>query len=853
MSCDRRRGRQPPAPPGAGLQSATRECVYGHSQSKSPRSQSAPNRLENPNTHKRQRRYEGSRTKEKVDAFDLDGEPQPSASSCTSGIYEKLDESKRQIRILELHPGSGEESVSGHLITVDLPVLPLDFDESIFIDELSRISNDTVFAVRSGNRVLEDDLDRWEYIHDALIWLLACRFVESFHILLESPRAPKAKIVDQLRSFGISSSSSLSELALAVQGISSLLETRLSKCVAYHSWTHDLIGLTRRFSRRSRDRRFAVRFAEQLHKAFNIFVSEDSDGVSALTPVDVYSLARFTRKICPQNTSQFVAISWFWGDAKHRDKMELDGIPLDIPFNAKCALRDLRDSVHSKRLWIDAVCINQDDKSERASQILLMSDIYSQAALTYVWLGNNDPVTQQAICNLKLLRCLSSYVEHVDAADVPESASSARSVRQILDNIRSGHRITRTQWQYMLVPSFSGYVYPLFDLPWFGRLWVFQEAALSRRCLIVFDSNTTLPWEDLWHGMGLIFECTSFRGRGKRGLILIAAVVIHRHNLRNGSRLLKLAIQNEHQDCSDPRDHIFGVLGLTVWAKHRLRWPHLIQPSYTKPVSDCMRDATRVMIEQECDLSVLLRWREVEQSPTWAVHWHRHKHIRGHPGFSGLCPLDQRPLDLNLMHESPDLNILLLKGHSIDFVHSTTALFDVDEDEAVIKREDSGLAALELALRRIMDLSARTGFEFSPHTITLTLLACGHSRRLRSTSETEDFYSLVCVVSNVWDGIRGRRSERCLDLPTSDMHIFGQFCGVYRPCRLFTTQAGQLCVGPGGAQEGDKVVGLFGLDLAALLRPEQSWFTFAGVAYLDREFPVVHDTSTLPPEIFEIR
>ncbi|KAM0690783.1 hypothetical protein Q7P36_009552 [Cladosporium allicinum] len=348
-------------------------------------------------------RYEGSRTKEKADAVDLHGEPQPSASSCTSGIYEKLDESKRQIRILELHPGSGEDPISGNLITTNLPVLPLDFDESIFIDELSKISNDTVFAVRSGNRVPEDDLDRWEYIHDALIWLLACRFVESFHILLESPRAPKAKILDQLRSFGISSSSSLSELALAVQGISTLLETRLSKCVAYHSWTHDVIDLTRRFSRRSRDRRFAVRFAEQLHKAFNMFVSEDSDGVSALTPVDVYSLARFTRKICPQNTSQFVAISWFWGDAKQRDKMELDGIPLDIPFNAKCALRDLRDSVHSKRLWIDAVCINQDDKSERASQILLMSDIYSQAALTYVWLGNNDPVTQQAICNLKLL------------------------------------------------------------------------------------------------------------------------------------------------------------------------------------------------------------------------------------------------------------------------------------------------------------------------------------------------------------------------------------------------------------------------------------------------------------------
>ena len=205
------------------------------------------------------------------------------------------------------------------------------------------------------------------------------------------------------------------------------------------------------------------------------------------------------------------------------------------------------------------------------------------------------------------------------------------------------------------------------------------------------------------------------------------------------------------------------------------------------------------------------------------------------------------------MHESPDLNILLLKGHSIDFVHSTTALFDVDEDEAVIKREDSGLAALELALRRIMDLSARTGFEFSPHTITLTLLACGHSRRLRSTSETEDFYSLVCVVSNVWDGIRGRISERCSDLPTSDMRIFERFCGAHRHCKLFTTQAGLLCIGPKGIREGDKIVRLFGLDLPALLRPQQSWLTFAGVAYIDREFPGVQDTSALPPEIFEIR
>lgn len=124
-----------------------------------------------------------------------------------------------------------------------------------------------------------------------------------------------------------------------------------------------------------------------------------------------------------------------------------------------------------------------------------MSDIYSFANLTYVWLGTEDLVVQTAIYNLKLLTSLSSYVEDVDAAGIPvpkdwplyvpadlesklrmefklrvefnstlnsvdtyhwlESASSARPVEQIIERAWSGHRITRTQWQSILVPSQS--------------------------------------------------------------------------------------------------------------------------------------------------------------------------------------------------------------------------------------------------------------------------------------------------------------------------------------------------------------------------------------------------------------
>jgi hypothetical protein len=587
--------------------------------------------------------------------------------------------------------------------------------------------------------------------------------------------------------------------------------------------------------------------------------------------------------------------------------MELDSKPLEIPINAIRALRDLRDSVHPRKLWIDAVCINQEDKAERASQILLMSDIYSFAHLTYVWLGNEDPVIQVAVYILMLLKSLSPSFNDVEEADTPDpdltllkgivggdmvdnlspkdgplfvppdheslsdvssdfpshsadhyrwldSASSTRSVDEILRRIPQGYRITRAHWQSILAPRCCRLTWPLFELPWFSRLWVFQEAALSRFCTFVFGSCRTIPWNDLARGVCLMRIFAIRDIPDPRGVDLIIGAVLQANCSRDGSPLLALVSQNVNQECTDPRDHIFGLLGLTVWAKQRLRWPPLIQPSYVKSVSDCMRDATRVMIEQEGNLSPLLHWYEVEQSPTWAVHWHRHKHISLSPIWSHatkasvLCSPNLRSLDLNLMQESPDLNMLLLRGHSIDFVHSTTALFTVEE----VKVAKTGLATLEMTLRRIMDLSTRAGFDFPPRTITLTLLACGLPYQ-PCTSVTDELHSLECVVSDLWDELHDPKSERCSDPPISDTYILARFCGVYRNCKLFTTQAGQLCVGPGGLQDGDKVVRLFGLDLAALLRPEQSWFTFAGVAYIDREFPGVQDTSALPPEIFEIR
>lgn len=171
--------------------------------------------------------------------------------------------------------------------------------------------------------------------------------------------------------------------------------------------------------------------------------------------------------------------------------------------------------------------------------------------------------------------------------------------------------MTQKEWRSIFIPRVCPRIWPIFELPWFSRLWVFQEVVLSRRCTIVFGPNTTLSWKDLEDGACLLGRFP----RAPHGLSLTRSVRIesaYSGTGKAGSSLLQLVTQHVEQECTDPRDYIFGLLGLTLWANRRLRFPDLIQPSYVKPVSDCMRDATRVMLQQEGNLSALLHLRQFE-------------------------------------------------------------------------------------------------------------------------------------------------------------------------------------------------------------------------------------------------
>ena len=99
----------------------------------------------------------------------------------------------------------------------------------------------------------------------------------------------------------------------------------------------------------------------------------------------------------------FEALSYVWGPQEPLYDLLCADVKLRvlrIGPNLRDALLHLRfhPSVHTnpRVLWVDRICINQDDIEERAPQVQLMHSIYRGCQQALVWLGMDDPNTEEA-------------------------------------------------------------------------------------------------------------------------------------------------------------------------------------------------------------------------------------------------------------------------------------------------------------------------------------------------------------------------------------------------------------------------------------------------------------------------
>ncbi|KAI9900048.1 hypothetical protein N3K66_004310 [Trichothecium roseum] len=327
----------------------------------------------------------------------------------------------------------------------------------------------------------------------------------------------------------------------------------------------------------------------------------------------------------------FEALSYTWGSLENpgtayiRPSTGNDGLPVDatassslpIGKNLESALRNLRSATATRTLWVDAVCINQDDDEEKAVQVVRMSDIYSLATRVVVWLGPEESGDDSRLA-VSTLAHLGAQVETtLDGFRLTSPGAQEPTWYNIDVTLPYSPR----QWKA---------IRRLISRPWFGRVWTAQEIQLANRLAIVQIGNASLSWSLFRRAVDCLKDKPQ-HGDGER-----LPLGFLTSSIMNGADrpFVDLLRRHAHRECSNPRDKIYGMLSLVP-----PRFAAAIaRPSYSQPVADIYADAfitsTRLTTRWEifgCDVAE--RSPDLVAAPSWVPDFDPAGH-RGY--FSGL-------------------------------------------------------------------------------------------------------------------------------------------------------------------------------------------------------------------------
>ncbi|KAM0795427.1 heterokaryon incompatibility protein-domain-containing protein [Usnea florida] len=309
----------------------------------------------------------------------------------------------------------------------------------------------------------------------------------------------------------------------------------------------------------------------------------------------------------------YEALSYVWGTTENPVEIKVGpsgSETLAITQNLAIALPYLRHEKHFRTLWIDAICINQQNLHERSSQVKMMGDIYRLADRVVVWLGIEKDNSAHI---LKLLSQLGSENE-VDYRLLRVSPASSESAFPWSD------RNSTFPYSDQEVRDMGA----LFSRPWFSRLWVCQEIRLAGSDSIFICSSETMLCRTFFKA---IFYLTLKRWDGHDAYFLGSKLpeqmlqVLDLYGMEIELGLCETIRKLHPFRCSDARDRIYSVLSLL----HRLDKGFKIEPNYTQTTAVIYKDFALKYIEYrqrldilaECDIPIGL----AVGLPTWVPNW----------------------------------------------------------------------------------------------------------------------------------------------------------------------------------------------------------------------------------------
>ncbi|KAI1154489.1 HET-domain-containing protein [Nemania diffusa] len=429
----------------------------------------------------------------------------------------------------------------------------------------------------------------------------------------------------------------------------------------------------------------------------------------------------------------YKALSYAWGNANKNRVIRVDDIGIRIPENLFNALIALRPSEFPSLMWVDYLCIDQRNDTEKAWQVALMGDIYKRADQVIAWLGPGDSESRRAIEYLDELgeeayscgfyhnlhigdtmwrELARYYARHPDGFTYDSSFTYLQQVLGVYTPIfiRLGNLFRRIngldgKGKYFPVREMNN----MLQRPWFGRVWVLQEIALSREAIFICGTMK-INRRKLAAALNAYqcFSRTLFGMLKDLGTlnsyhyqIILSGHFIRASMMANGPRvrmsnfpliaLLRLTCVGSpnlqkhgphHLDSSDPRDKIFALLGL-AFDREDLSEKG-INPDYGKSYREVYSLTTSALLQQGhiSLLSLVQPHRRsiVENLPSWVPNWHQpiteplqiveDDHMTLEPEFYASGKIHPLPIVKVNSNTSAVTYGISLKGFICDKVHS---------------------------------------------------------------------------------------------------------------------------------------------------------------------------------------
>jgi hypothetical protein len=309
---------------------------------------------------------------------------------------------------------------------------------------------------------------------------------------------------------------------------------------------------------------------------------------------------------------QYEALSYVWGDPNDCLAITVNGQEILVTRNLATALRWVSSVTTTIRcIWIDAVCINQVDIPERNAQVLLMGDIYNKAQRVVAWLGEDLEGSMKFAC-----QHLRAFREHRDPTVLTGNG--------IFEGVN--RRIDQTIVEIAPRLLGNGLNGPEKSWDYWHRVWTAQEVIKAKR-VVLQTASVEMPLEWLEEFSQYMAEVA--RRDGLNHPMALANVLVKTApSVKPGSHhapLLDVLNSHRRRNSSDPRDKIYGFLGISdLKDSHHPGLKVDYSPSHS--VRKVYIGAAQAIIESTSKLDVILQrnWTELYPSfqlPTWVPDW----------------------------------------------------------------------------------------------------------------------------------------------------------------------------------------------------------------------------------------